>query len=86
MSEVKYSNWVNVYPCQDGCGNILGPSAFDNGKMYAPCQKCGGSVSWSKPGRMKYTEEVIEKKYFFGLFTRKITIRNNLGWELKNEI
>lgn len=78
-------NWVYVYPCED-CDNILPPSAFDNGQIYKPCQKCGGRIGSSISARKIFTYEEREKTirhWFF--FKKRIIVKEKIfiKWELR---
>jgi len=75
--EVLYGSWEDYYPCEDECGFIRPPNAFDNGNCYLPCLRCGGRTSSMKAGREVY----VRKPWFFGMLTYKDVIRVELRGE-----
>lgn len=82
MSDIQYGNWCRVYPCSEGCGFVLPPSAFSDGRIYQPCQWCGASIG-DGTARRKYGIKEVEKSYFFGLFKKKQEVKVHLGWEMR---
>lgn len=86
--EIEYGKWVEVYPCKEGCGFVLPPAAYWDGRVYKPCQNCGAKIGDSVARRKyKVVVEEVTRSSWFGLVKKKTMerVRKFIEWEMRNK-
>lgn len=83
IGRVAYGNYVEMYQCRE-CGHIF-PYAFDNGRIYRPCHKCGGKIVDRIARKIyQYVEETVTKRRFiFWKVKKTIVVKKFVGWQMK---